>query len=640
MSRIPVYEIEIGEDENTEQAQAKVVTAPTDHNHKKRGTGRKAMKLPLLTLLFILQIHNASSAYTVKHIQPGFYVEEIGSANIDRGVFRIETNFERNQLEQNYAKIKDVTAKISYLCNRDNIVAQETSCKQFYHHLQEQGSMFENTKAFLTEINRTRKKRGLLGNLLTSIFGVNDEAYRDIEALQKNQDQLIDAANHQTKFMISAVAQLNNTEAKVNKKLQTFQKQLNDVIKYLSSKDNWYSKVDRNGLNIQVMQTYELASNYIKEITDQYDGLQEIYSSKASVYTILTPSNVSDIIASANKKLPSNLKIIQQLLIDTKIAENATHIQVYAYFPIQEVTKYTLLHVTAVPRKNADGSFQSIEVNKSYVAVDYNNELYFDMTQTEFKNCLQKLDHFICYPGVVKKMRLNENCVVDHIFTNDTQTKCLTKSFYITKEVLWKQLYVQNTWLYVVKDPITASIVCDGQREEVVLKDVGLIRISDNCLIKVSDHTLVAHRLVNAQTAASFIKPINFTVHTFNSSRHVFNITKTEVVDNANDILHHIMEGETNLKTELDSHVWTQISNHAFTSSFLSSLMVFVVLSLMICFGPRVVQWMLQHSTCCRQSKDHNRLLYDNNSCTVTIDPKSSNQPKVFENTYDQIETK
>lgn len=63
------------------------------------------------------------------------------------------------------------------------------------------------TKEYLTEVSQTRKKRGILGQLLTSIFGVNDEVYRDIDSLILNQKKIIASANHQTKFMISTILQ-------------------------------------------------------------------------------------------------------------------------------------------------------------------------------------------------------------------------------------------------------------------------------------------------------------------------------------------------------------------------------------------------------------------------------------------------
>ncbi|KAL3267346.1 hypothetical protein HHI36_011477, partial [Cryptolaemus montrouzieri] len=50
--------------------------------------------------------------------------------------------------------------------------------------------------------SQRRRKRGMLGEFLTSVFGVNDEVYRGIDALNENQEHLIDATNKQSKVMV------------------------------------------------------------------------------------------------------------------------------------------------------------------------------------------------------------------------------------------------------------------------------------------------------------------------------------------------------------------------------------------------------------------------------------------------------
>ncbi|KAI5639709.1 baculovirus F protein domain-containing protein [Phthorimaea operculella] len=431
----------------------------------------------------ILQIvGTTASTYSVRSVEPGIYVEHIGTANIDRGTFRIETNYKKENLEQYFMKIQSAITQFNQLCKA---VVYETHCNQFYKHLLEEKAKFERTKEYLTEINQTRRKRGLLGQFLTSIFGVNDEVYRDIDTLNQNQQNLINTANQQTKLMISTISQVNNTEEKIKEKLERYQTKLNTIIEYIDKYNHWYTTVDNNHVNIQIMQTYQLANNFIQEISEHYSGLLDIFLSRATVYSILTPKNVSDLIKNANKILPSNLRINQQLLLETKIAENETHIQVYAYFPIQDITKYTLIHITPIPQKNNDNSYRSITVVNNYLGIDYNNELYFELNHEQFKGCLQKSTSFLCFPVAVKNMQLQENCIVAQLFKNKTVTTCETKLVKITNTILWKQLYMQNTWLFIAKGRVTTSIICDGQRTEIELRNVGVIHISDNCIIKL-----------------------------------------------------------------------------------------------------------------------------------------------------------
>lgn len=182
----------------------------------------------VLVMLQILAV--ATSTYTLKDVQPGFYVDKIGTASVDRGIFRIETNFQKEHLEQDLVKVKTITSQFEDLCNKAEKSLKRTHCKQCYHYLTEQETKFERTYEYLTEVNQTKKKREILGQLLTSVFGVNDEVYRDINSHDKNQGKLIESANHQTKFMISTISQVNKTEEVITQKLEKFRTKLNNVI--------------------------------------------------------------------------------------------------------------------------------------------------------------------------------------------------------------------------------------------------------------------------------------------------------------------------------------------------------------------------------------------------------------------------
>mgnify|MGYP005983840325 FL=1 len=96
------------------------------------------------------------------------------------------------------------------------------------HHLKEKE--VEWLRKSLEKLVRDRQKRELLGELLTSVFGVNDEVYHDIEALDKNQHELIRTSTHQTKIMLQALATFNDTENRIQNRLKRFQEKLNEGI--------------------------------------------------------------------------------------------------------------------------------------------------------------------------------------------------------------------------------------------------------------------------------------------------------------------------------------------------------------------------------------------------------------------------
>lgn len=71
------------------------------------------------------------------------------------------------------------------------------------HTLVEQKSHLTSIENILRGIRHDRQKRSLLGQLLTSVFVVNDEVYKGIDELEKNQQVVIKSSNHQTKRLIN-----------------------------------------------------------------------------------------------------------------------------------------------------------------------------------------------------------------------------------------------------------------------------------------------------------------------------------------------------------------------------------------------------------------------------------------------------
>lgn len=121
----------------------------------------------------------------------------------------MEADYEKINLDQDLGKIIKITSQFQKLCSDTQAMLAESHCNEFYHHLREEKLKFQTTKEYLTEIKNTRRKRGILGQFLTSVFGVNDEVYKDTDTLNSNQQKLIDSANHQTKIMLSTISAVN-----------------------------------------------------------------------------------------------------------------------------------------------------------------------------------------------------------------------------------------------------------------------------------------------------------------------------------------------------------------------------------------------------------------------------------------------
>lgn len=252
--------------------------------------------------------------------------------------------------------------------------------------------------------------------MLTSVFGVNDEAYKDIDTLQRNQQKLIDATNYQTKFMISAIITLNNTEERIYKKLESFKEKFNQAIEYTNELHSLVIEVDHNRVNIYMLHMFQLANNFITETTNHYTGLWRIFIDKGSIYNILPQKQVTEIISAANNKLPSQLEIVQSQLLKTVLKENGTHLEVYGYFPIKDKEIYDLIYVTPIPKKHINNWFYSINMSQRVIGVNYNSEKFFKLDKLEFRDCLNNEDKFICAPVSIENMQTTEDCVINSLF--------------------------------------------------------------------------------------------------------------------------------------------------------------------------------------------------------------------------------
>lgn len=76
-----------------------------------------------------------------------------------------------------------------------------------------------------------RKKRGILGDILTTLFGVNDKVYHDIDNLNSNNQRLIQANHQHGKLMLNALRTTNRKNKIICLKLKNFNHYLNSGLK-------------------------------------------------------------------------------------------------------------------------------------------------------------------------------------------------------------------------------------------------------------------------------------------------------------------------------------------------------------------------------------------------------------------------
>lgn len=90
-------------------------------------------------------------------------------------------------MERYLADISNTINQFRQLCKKTTEMSGETQCNTLVKHLLEKEAVMTKNSM---QLIRTRQKKGLLGKVLTSVFGLNDEVYTDIDSLKDNQEEL------------------------------------------------------------------------------------------------------------------------------------------------------------------------------------------------------------------------------------------------------------------------------------------------------------------------------------------------------------------------------------------------------------------------------------------------------------------
>lgn len=314
----------------------------------------------------MITIVQVNASYEIHIPKPGMYMEDIGKTRIEKGKYNVVSNMTK-------------------MCKHIQTLSENIHCDELIHHLAKMEKESKWIKDSIDNI-QTRRKRGVLGKMLTSIFGVNDEVYQEIDKINQNQQKLIRSTGHQTKFMLTSLTSLNETEQRIKKRLELFQNKINEGLEAVNQMSKWYSTVDTDRLNIQLLAGYQIANNFLADEINQNSNILDILLDRIKFQKMLSPNHLKNIIEEANTKLPSNLEILAWPLLDTKVIVKGMFIKIFGYFPIAERLEFSVLKVTPILIQITNDSYLIKEIYDGIMTVDYDAQLYFESSLEEFKN--------------------------------------------------------------------------------------------------------------------------------------------------------------------------------------------------------------------------------------------------------------
>lgn len=420
-----------------------------------------------------------------------------------------------------------------------------------------------------------------MGKLLTSLFGVNDEVYMDIDKLDQNQRELIKTSTHQTKFMLHALTSFNDTEIRINNHLKRFQDKLNQGIEIIKDMQYWYTRTDENKLNIQLLSTYQIVSNYIDDVLDYHQRLLEAHYHRGEFLELISPTHVEETIAVASRNLPHNIKIISYPVLHTKVQHSKEFIHVFGFFIITEVNDFLLLKITPIPLKITQEAYWILDISSGFLAVDYNTQLYFQLTEEELHNCHSiQTDTYICSPTTTRNLEKSSNCILDEIYQRTENTSCPVLKQPI-QSTIWKKLYTPNAWMFLSGSKVKVAVICDGIREDVTLNKTGIIQISQNCLIKTNKNILTPRRSDTTAVLGVMVHPVKINVTSYMPASNRTITTIDEPVLDVSNNLKKLESEETAIKQDVEEKEWRSLHHHSIISNVCSVILITITIGLL-----------------------------------------------------------
>ncbi|KAL3284700.1 hypothetical protein HHI36_018849 [Cryptolaemus montrouzieri] len=153
--------------------------------------------------------------------------------------------------------VNETISQFQDSCNQAENHASATHCSDLSHQLVKLGKEITLSIASLNDIAKSRRRR-LLGEFSTSVVGVNDEVYRDIDALNENQERLNETNNRQSKLMVLGKVEMEEIEKRMNQKLESFQSKVNHCIKAIGEMAKWFKISDTNQAHIDQLISFQM----------------------------------------------------------------------------------------------------------------------------------------------------------------------------------------------------------------------------------------------------------------------------------------------------------------------------------------------------------------------------------------------
>lgn len=364
------------------------------------------------------------------------------------------------------------------------------------HVILEAGRKF---KQIIPEIT-FRKKRALinvLGSIIRAITGNLDQTdalkfETAISQLSKNQQSIKYIMKEQISLTLTAIEKFNKTLSSLShnqRVLETRLMQIENIVK---------------NVELKTIETHELLlfNTVFNQLITAINAIIRILENLGNAITfakqaILHPSILEpeDLLFEINKvapylsqgKLPFNTKI-ENIFLYEKIAKIKAYqkdfkIIFIVEIPIVESKPYNHYHLYSFPSEVGNNLFQIIVPNNKFL---YLNEQSYCLTNS---NCEEvRPGEALCQLPSLYRINGNSPCEIQLLHYSRNYSNCHIKHFKMFNKKI--QEIHENQWIAVIPNETTISIQCQENRENQALKGSYIIKLPEDCSIKIEEINL------------------------------------------------------------------------------------------------------------------------------------------------------
>jgi hypothetical protein len=483
---------------------------PTIKKPKKRGitispcAWVKALLYTTTVLAVINGSHGDDPSYNLTYPNPGLYLEKMGIVQLDRGHIKVECPIDMIIMATDFKNVNKTVADFETTCDKTQEYTKDGHCKTWLTTLKEKMQQLANKVDIIRGQAATRSRRGLLGDFMQSIFGVNEEVYQSLDDIQETQNNIIKKTNHQSALLLSTVHQVNST---LSKFYESVTSKLNTGFALINEMQAWFVIADKERLETQLIHTAIEARNYIDEVNQKYDTLVKIIVHQGSIFDIIPYHKFELLKNKLNQQLPPNLQTMHKPEERLDIDFDDNKIVISGFIRLIESSRFELIAASFVPQRFGNDTFATSLAETRFLAINFNDQRYFQTSPTELGKCISvQKQTYLCAPSLIHNMELHSDCIIDFIINRHEEWTCSVRKFTV-KEAIWKQLTMENTWMIISNDSVNAAINCNGIRTEIKIKNTAILKVKKGCIVTTKDKILLSQQQSSIDVHSTYQKP-------------------------------------------------------------------------------------------------------------------------------------